>query len=252
MARQSTGKTGKYLYAVTVGTTDRTYGPVGIGGSIVHTLSNGQIAAVISDAPNTRLRPERRAIAAHQEVLRQLMEEATPLPMSFGIIADGPKAVLEILTLNQKAFLEQLRRVANKVEMGLRVTWDVPNVFEYFVHTHPDLRSARDQFLGNHREPSQEDKIEVGRLFDRILDEDREAYDEKVEGVLSSRCSEIKRREPRNEREVLNLACLVGRKVLPKFENSIFEAARLFDNNFAFDYNGPWAPHNFVDIELEF
>jgi len=35
---------------------------------------------------------------------------------------------------NRRAFEEQLERVTGKVEMGLRVAWDVPNIFEYFVN----------------------------------------------------------------------------------------------------------------------
>jgi hypothetical protein len=49
----------------------------------------------------------------------------------------------------------------------------------------------------------------------------------------------------------MNLACLVERPAMPQFENRVFEAAQQFDNNFAFDYNGPWAPHNFVEIDLK-
>lgn len=250
MAKKKANGMGTYLYAVVDGAADRTYDTAGIDGASVYTLSDGVIAAVVSDIPNRRIRPERRNLAAHQEVLTRLMDGTTPLPMSFGIIADGPKAVRKILALNQKGFLEQLRRVTNKVEMGLRVTWDVPNIIEYFVLTHSELRTARDRFLGNHREPTHEDKIEIGRMFDRMLNEDRESYGEKVEEALSASCVEIKRNKPRNEREVLNLACLVERTAMARFEKSIFEAAKLFDNNFAFDYNGPWAPHNFVDIEF--
>jgi hypothetical protein len=36
-----------------------------------------------------------------------------------------------------------------------------------------------------------------------------------------------------------------------KYEAAIFKAANLFDNNFSFDYNGPWAPYNFVEMDLE-
>ena len=34
------------------------------------------------------------------------------------------------------------------------------------------------------------------------------------------------------------------------FEEGVFEAAKLFDNNYTFDFNGPWAPHNFVDLNF--
>jgi hypothetical protein len=250
MVRPKADHSGKYLYAIIAGKNDRVLGPFGIDGGLVYSLSDGQIAAVISDFDAAKIRPERRHLAAHQEVLKKLMKETTPLPMSFGIIAQGPKAIKKILSIHQEAFLEKLNLVADRVEMGLRVTWDVPNIFEYFVLTHDELRDARDLYLGRNREPSQEDKIEVGRMFDRVLNEDREAYADRVEEVLSVCCVESKRNPPRNEREVINLACLVDRDGLEEFEKGIFEAARLFDNNFAFDYNGPWAPHNFVNVVL--
>jgi len=251
MARQSLTKKGRYLYAVVAGSQERNCGDCGIGQGTVYTISGGEVAAVVSDVPNNKIRPERRNLAAHQEVLKKLMEEITPLPMSFGIIADGHRAIQKILSSDQEAFLGQLHRVAGKVEMGLRVTWDVPNIFEYFVSTHRELRSARDRYFGTHREPTQEQKIEVGRMFDRILSEDRELHTGHVEEVLSGYCYEIKQNKCRDEREVMNLACLVGREAQREFEAAIFKAAGLFDNNFAFDYNGPWAPHNFVDIDLK-
>ena len=251
LPRQPAAKGRTYIYAVTIDAQGRTYGDFGIDGRMVYSIPVGRVAAVVSDLPSGVIRPERSRLAAHQEVLKKLMAEATPLPMSFGIVADSPEAVRKMLSRNQQALREQLRRVAGKVEMGLRVTWDVPNIFEYFVNTHPELRLARDRFLGGHREPTQEQKIEVGRMFDRLLNEDREAYADTVEGILAPHCMEIERNKCRNEREVMNLACLVERAAMPQFESGVFEAAQQFDNNFAFDYNGPWAPHNFVEIALE-
>ena len=250
MAAKNTNGAGYYLYAIVLDAQDRLYGQIGLDGTPVYTIPRGRIAAVVSDVPTGRIRPERRHLAAHQAVMRCLLEETTPLPMSFGIIARDRKALNRILTQNQKGFNEQLLRLEGKVEMGLHVLWDVPNIFEYFVLTHPDLRSARDMFLGSHREPTQEEKIEVGRMFDRILKEDRESYTESVREALLPFCIEIKSNLPRNEREVLNLACLVRREDQTSFENGIFEAARLFDHNFTFDYNGPWAPHNFVEMQI--
>jgi hypothetical protein len=252
MSEPNSEKKGRYLYAVISGTDERTYGDIGIDEATVYTISDGEMAAVVSDVSNKKIRPERRHLAAHQGVLRSLMEETTPLPMTFGIIADSPQAIQRILSRNQKGLVDQLHRVSDKLEMGLRVAWDVPNIFEYFIHTHQELREARDHFFGSQREPAQEDKIELGRMFDRILNEDRESHTERVEQILSAYCSEIKRNKCRNEREVMNLVSLIAREDQGKFEEAVFKAAGLFDNNFAFDYNGPWAPHNFVDIDLRY
>lgn len=251
MPKPRSKKMGTYLYAVIDSSEELTYGAFGIDGGMVYSISHSHVSAVVSDVPNEKIRPERRHLTAHQEVLKRLMENSTPLPLTFGIIANGTKAIQRILSLNREAFSRELCRVAGKVEMGLRVTWDVPNIFEYFVSTHPELRAARDRFFGTQRKPTQEDKIELGRMFDRILNEDRENYSEMIEQRLSRYCYEIKQNRCHREREVMNLACLVGREAHEQFEAGIFEAARLFDNNFAFDYNGSWAPHNFVDIDLK-
>ncbi len=251
MAKQTATRSGKYLYAIIAGSEDMSCGPIGIDGGEVYSISNGRISAVVSDVPNEKIRPERRNIAAYQEVLKRLIKENTALPMCFGIIANGHKEVKNILTRNQETLLVQIRLVAGKVEMGLRVTWDVPNIFEYFVKTHSELKSARDRIFGSNREPTLEEKIEVGRMFERIHNKDRELYTEKVGGILVWHCFDIKKNKCRNEREVMNLACLIWREAQDDYEAAVFEAARLFDNNFAFDYNGPWAPHNFVDIDLK-
>jgi hypothetical protein len=248
-ARTAAG-TKKYLYAVIAASPQRNLGASGLNDAPVYFIGKGRVAAVVSDITNGEIRPERRCLGAHQQVLQRLMQETTPLPMSFGLIADSARAVQKILTENEEAFLSQLERVAGKVEMGLRVTWDVPNIFEYFVNTHPELKAARDRLLGGYRPPTQEEKIELGRFFDRLLQEDRETYTEQVESALGLRCFEVKRNRCRDEREVMNLACLVSHRGRAEFEAAVLEAARLFDNNFAFDYNGPWAPHNFVEMDL--
>lgn len=251
MAKQGTPQQKLYLYAVTPASNGWNFGSIGVDGGTVYSIANGRVSAVVSDVPE-KIRPARRQLAAHQDVLKRLMLEASAvLPVSFGVVADDPEAIRRILSHNRKPFLEQLRRVAGRVEMGLRVTWDVPNIFEYFVHTHPELRVARDRFFGGHCEPSQDDKIELGRLFDRLLMEDREAHTERVVEILTPSCVEIKRNKPRTEREAVSLACLVGRDAREQFEAAVFEGATLFDDSYAFDYNGPWAPHNFVDIALD-
>ena len=249
--KRVTGMGGRYLYAIVSGPQERSYGNLGINGGRVYTIGDGDLSAVVSDVPNQRIRPERRHFAAHQSVLRTLMADCDLLPMSFGIISGGPKAVRGILTRNRKALASQLIRVSGKVEMGLKVAWDVPNIFEYMVNIHRELMEARDRLNNPLRRPSHEEKIEVGQLFEELLDSDRESRTAMVERSLGPKCFEIKPNKCRDEREVMNLACLVGRNHVAEFEAAVLQAAGFFDDNFTFDYNGPWAPHSFVDIEME-
>lgn len=251
MKNKNLHESGRYLYAITDATEHPVCGDIGINGAAVYTVSQGPVAAVVSDITEKRIRPERKNLVAHHAVVKRMMEEATVLPVAFGAIADSPKAVREILKENRDVFVDQLDRVHGKVEMGLRVVWDVPNIFEYFVNHHPELAVLRDEVMGNQRGPSQADKLELGRLFDRLLAQDRERHTEVVVEVLTPHCADIKQNQPWEEREVMHLACLVGRNAQKGFEDGVFAAANLFDNHFAFDFNGPWAPHHFVHVALE-
>ncbi|MBI3280450.1 MAG: GvpL/GvpF family gas vesicle protein [Acidobacteria bacterium] len=244
-----TGKT--YLYAIVAAELDQPHDSPGIDDADVHTITAGRVSAVVSCVSHARLRPERRHIAAHQRVLKRLMAETTPLPMAFGMTAESPDAVRGILARNQGALLGALRRVSGNVEMGLRATWDVPNIFEHFVSTHAELRILRDRLFAAGREPAREERIELGRLFERLLQAERDAHAGKAEAVLAQHCVEIERGNCRPEQEAFRLACLVPKLQQEAFEGCVFRLAQLFDNSFAFDFNGPWPPYNFAKVELD-
>lgn len=251
MSTKTRHGSGRYLYAITGAGERPGGGDTGINGAAVYAISQGPVAAVVSDITHKRLRPERQNLMAHHAVINRLLADTTILPVAFGTIADSRQALREILKENSDVFVEQLDRVRGKVEMGLRVTWDVPNIFQYIVNCHPELAALRDSVMGKQRGPSREDKIELGRRFDHLLIQERERHTEAVLEALARHCVDIRQNQPREEREVMHLACLVDRDAQKNFEDGVYEAAKLFDNHFVFDFNGPWAPHRFVQVALE-
>ena len=83
------------------------------------------------------------------------------------------------------------------------------------------------------------------------MNEDRESHYLTIEKVLAPVCVEINRSRSPKLNKVVKLSCLVKRERQKQLEDAMFAAARLFDNNFIFDFNGPWAPHNFVEMYLQ-
>lgn len=244
-------ETGRYLYAVTDDPAAREFGPIGMDGGIVYTLPEGPVAAVVSDVPNRKVRPERRKLAAHHQVLKRLMAERTVLPMAFGLIADGPDAVRGILARNRDAFADQLDRVRGHAEMGLKVTWNVPNIFEYILAARPDLRALRDQVFAPGADPGPDARMEVGRQFDRALGDHRRRAVDLVREVLAAACSEIREEPPKAETEVMTLACLVRTDAAAAFEAAVPAAAARFGEEYVFALSGPWPPHSFVRAGLD-
>ena len=242
---------GKYIYGFMRHGAKPTFTIPGIDGKPVFTISDNDVAAVVSDGPDGKLRPERKHLSAHHSVIKEIMKTLTILPVSFGVVADNEASIKKILKLNNDSFISQLKRLEGKVEMGLKIDWDVENIFEFMVRKHRTLELFRDNIFLKPTGATQEEKLELGRMFETILNEDREKHTATVQDILKDYCCEIKVNKPKDEKTIMKLACLVEKTKLEQFEKGVFEAAKEFDDNYAFDFNGPWAPHNFVDIKLK-
>ncbi len=242
---------GKYIYGFTRSNAIVNFATNGIDGKPIFTIFDNGVAAVVSDKPNGKLRPERKNLSAHNNVIKEVMKTATILPVSFGVVADNEASIKKILQLNHDSFTSQLKRLENKVEMGLRIAWDVENIFEFMVRKHRTLEIFRDAIFLKPTGATQEEKLELGRMFETILNEDRQRHTATVQSILKNYCCETKVNKPKDEKTVVKLACLVEKTKLEQFEKGVFAAAKRFDDNYAFDFNGPWAPHNFVDIKLK-
>jgi hypothetical protein len=182
----------KILYALSAanGETLR-YKVMGLESAAVYAIDHKGLRAVVSDTLSPRVRPERRNITAHQAVLHSLLEQQeSVLPMRFGVIARNAETVKKLLETNQRSIKEHLERLKGRVEMGLRVSWDTSNIYEYFVATHQVLREARDEVWSKSNNVKRDEKVELGQLYESLRTADRTECSEKVKDVLLDYCEE--------------------------------------------------------------
>lgn len=241
---------GKYLYGIIRTEGDRDLGPIGFRRAQVYTIGFRDIAALVSHHPLTKIKPLRDNLTLHHQVIKEAIQNFTIIPMVFGHIVRGAGEIRRLLEINYPEIDQELKRLGNKVEMGLKVLWDVDNIFEYFVSRDRELRDFRDRIFGRSREPSQGEKIDLGRLFESKLNRERKRHTETVVRVLSGCTVDAKVIPPTHEKMVMNGAFLIERGKEALFEERVHLAAGLFDGNFTFDYSGPWAPHNFIALKL--
>jgi hypothetical protein len=223
----------------------------GVAGASVETIVEGSVAAVVSPMSVPRLRPQRANLAAHHRILHDLAEEQPVLPVVFGTISGSEAALRDILRRNHEALVQSLERLRGRVEMGLKIYWDLPNVFEYFVATCQELEDMRNRLFRFGRTPTVEEKIELGERFATLLQQARQRHTRRVKDALAGCCVEVRTIDAGEERMIMKLACLVERQRQSQWEQGVRQAASLFDDHYRFDYNGPWPPYNFADVELD-
>lgn len=246
---------GRYLYGLVRASAGLDFGCLGLQDQDeprpVYALQVDSVAAVISEysAPE-RVLPLRRNLDPHNAVIREIMKTTTIVPMAFGHVAKSEQAVRRALRRNLGEIRAELDRLEGKVEMGLKVLWDVDNIFEYFVGVDPELAALRDQIFGRSRAPTVSEKLELGRRFEEQLAAQREQQAQRVVETLTASSAELRLNPPKGEKTVMNLAFLVEREQLKQFEEKVYEVAATFPTHYIFDYNGPWAPFHFVELDL--
>jgi hypothetical protein len=222
----------------------------GILGQPVYRLASGALGAIVSDCPLDVVRAERKHLAASQRVLSTLNRELDLLPMAFGTVAQSAGALAGFLDEYAEMLTARLHDVAGTVEMSVRLSLDVPDAIAYLVQCTPELKIARDRLFGRHRPPSHGERIRLGQLCDEALRRYRDTQTAHILTLLEPSCAEIRTLPVGLEKQIANLAMLVPRDSVERFETAVADLAAGLPDEFSFTMGGPWPPHNFVQLEL--
>ena len=241
---------GRYLYGFTRAGFRPPSDLKGLAGAPIEMLTFDDIAAVVSQHRVSPLMPVRSNLEPHHRVVRGVSLETTLLPAAFGHITSSDRAIVDVLQLNYQDLRQQLDRLHGKCEMGVKLSWKVGNIFEYFVAQQGELRTMRDRVF-SHRDPSLPDKLRLGELFAKLHSSERDRLSGMFLAVIETVCCEWTAIPPREERTICQSAVLIERARGADFAGALQRAARLFDANFAVEYSGPWPAYSFVQLRLQ-
>jgi hypothetical protein len=241
---------GDYLY----GFTNATFAPAadlrGLAAMRVRTVQFEDIAALVSRHPVKPLMPLRANLQPHHKVVRQTSAETTLLPAAFGHIIESERAIVDVLRANHGDIREQLDRLSGKCEMGVKLRWNVPNIFDFFVKQDRELRELRDRVFAR-AEPALPDRLQVGELFATKHARERERLAAALVGALTPVSCEVTTTPARDERLVCQAAVLIETARAAEFALALQRSAGLFDANFLLEYSGPWPAYSFVQLRLQ-
>jgi hypothetical protein len=240
----------KYLYGFAASDFRWAAECCGLADAPLEKIGCADVSAVVSAYPFEKVALLRRNLDAHHRVIRELSHQTTFLPATFGHICQSQTEMAALLQLNRAAIRAELDRLAGKEEMGLKLVWDVDNVFEYFVSRDRVLRQYRDRVFGKSRVSLQE-KLDLGAFFEKRLEQDRQRLSTQILEALRPVCAEIREDPAQDEKMVLHAAFLIECAREAEFERAVYGAASLFDSHFALDYSGPWPLYHFVQLQLQ-
>jgi hypothetical protein len=217
----------------------------GIDDQPVRRIVHESLAAAVSPVTTTRLRPERRNLMAHQKILTSFGVGRGVLPMRFGVVLPDEATIELILKTHESDLVRQLERVRGRVEMGLRVKWKEEDVFKNILELNPELRHVRD-LMSNTREAA----ITLGTHVADALESERQNQQHLLHEAFGSGVVEFCFNAPKNDAQLINAACLIAHARTAEFESGVHRLGAMLDDRYLIDFNGPWAPHNFILLNM--
>jgi len=114
-----------YVYAITDSRAEPRL--EGLHGEPLRRIEGGELAALVSEhavAPE----PDEELLWAHEQVVEDLMSQATVLPLRFGSTVERAEALSAMLAERREEFLQSLERVRGAVELSVRAELPAPSV----------------------------------------------------------------------------------------------------------------------------
>ncbi|MER5512739.1 GvpL/GvpF family gas vesicle protein [Streptomyces sp. NPDC002766] len=206
-------------------------------------LREGELAAIVSDAPE-ELRPKRRELLAHQRVLDAVGEGGVVLPIRFASVSPTDETVTAVLAERADHLLERLQALDGTAEYNLKANHNEEAVLQLVVADNDEIRSlaeANRQAGGG----SQKDKVRLGEMIAVAL-QAREAADaEMLQRELSPAAGAVSA-APSSTGWLANLSFLIDRTSAGGFLDAV-DQLRQQHPHLELRVNGPLPPYSFVD-----
>ena len=147
----------------------------GLGGQVeLHT--DGSVGALVEAVEIDRPLGRRRDLVAHSTVLNTMAAHGPVLPMRFGSVVDGERAVVEeLLAPQQEHFLEMLDQVAGHVQFTLRAHYVLDTVLAEIVAADPEIAQLRRETADLPEDATHFKRIRLGELVSKAVDARRRA-----------------------------------------------------------------------------
>ncbi|MEU6254657.1 GvpL/GvpF family gas vesicle protein [Streptomyces sp. NPDC047043] len=235
-----------YVYGITASShpaLPKDMGGVGDPPRKVRVLEEGELAAVVSDAPEG-LRPKRKDLLAHQNVLAETGAGGVVLPMRFGSVAPDDDRVTGVLAERADHYKERLQALDGKVEYNVKATHQEEAVLHRVMSENPEIRAmteANRQSGGG----SYEQRLRLGEMVVAAVKE-REAEDAaEVQSALEPVAAAVSV-GPESSGWLVNLSFLVERDSAESFLAEV-EQVRKGHPHIELRVNGPLPPYSFVE-----
>jgi Gas vesicle synthesis protein GvpL/GvpF len=214
---------------------------------LVRLVVHDDLAAVVSEV-DADARIRRDDLLTHARVLESLVEDATVLPMRFGVIVENDEEARNILEAGEGGLTTLMQSFDGLVQLTVKAHHDQDEALKHLLRERSELRLLRDQ-TGKGPE-SYSAQLRLGEAIaaglEALVRSDAAMLYDQLMGIAES----IVLAEVTGQNQVLNAALLVRRSARTRTDEAIARLSRTLPDRLRLRYIGPQPPYSFVDGEL--
>ncbi len=224
-------------------------GITGIDKTALELISFGQISAVCGNFIKSDFTASQSRAIAFAGVIDELAKHCTLLPMRFGSFMKTSEDVSKMLEKNHDGFLQNLEKVENKFEFGLKVFGDSTKIQEHLKATNPIEEKVVDENEASKFKSYVNKKLRAHRIEERLLSF--------VDTIVAEITLYLKQMEATSRiQKMASESILVDGVFLIKKnqQQQLVEAIGDLQKQYPeikFVLTGPWPPYSFVEVKLK-
>jgi Gas vesicle synthesis protein GvpL/GvpF len=241
----------KYVYGVVPKAAPVPRG-TGIRRSRLHAVEDGELAAIVSDAPEGDIQAGREELLTHARVLERARDHGVVLPMRFGVVMPDEDAVRhELLEGYRDELLLQMRELAGKAELRLRAVYDQDALMKEIVEAHSDIAGLSAALRDRPVDAMYYERIELGQKVAAAVEQAATVDLSAILDALEPLAVATQVGEPDHEHVAANVSFLVEEEQIPAFDAAVDDLGGRNAGRLRFKYTGPLPPYSFVELPAQ-
>ncbi len=216
----------------------------GLEGARVYNISYRDIGIVVSELSEGIQDITKEHILKHEEVVEKLMEDFTVLPVKFPTLFKQKEDILLMAKEYYTDFRENLDRLHNKVEFGIKVIWPADIIRKRIIDAYVKSNASVIISGDSPGKSFVKEKFEEYKI-DKEFEEEATRCITAVDDVFSRFAIEKKLEKLKSKSLLLNAYYLLEKEKQSDFKKE-FERVRATEGDLKYLLSGPWPPYNFI------
>jgi hypothetical protein len=225
----------------------------GMAGADLFALSFDNIAAIVSDIGMTGLIAGKSTALEYAAVIETLSQHFTLLPMRFGSVMESNEAIIHMLEKNHPDIEQNLLKVENKYEFGLKVFCDSETLMAELREKSEAASKTQGTTVAEIKNSESRNWVNK-KLKEHRLEELLVSYIDSVIEYIAGQLDRLKTIS-KIKKMVTPTTIIDGVFLLDKaLKDELIHAVGDLQNKFPglnFILTGPWPPYNFVDFTVK-